>query len=145
MRWLIGLALLVSACGGGSDATNPNQDAQIGGTWSFSHNISDRVVGISCTGSGQIVINQSGTQFTGNANQRGLCTASDGSSVDASGQSSIQGGQVNGMGVSFRGGNCAYTGTASGSPINRLDGQETCQLDAGGQTLNLAGTWSAGR
>jgi hypothetical protein len=142
MRGVVLAALvLMLGCGG---STAPPADVNIAGTWNFGESLSDQSQGISYVGQGQIVISQSGNQFSGTYDEQAVLTTPNGA-FDASSSGNINGGQVDGTGVSFQVTTCGYSGTTSGSPANRLQGQVTCDLDVAGTPLRLTGTWQAGR
>ncbi len=140
---LAAFAVLLAACGGSS--TGPSMPASIGGTWSYSANISNTQLQTSCQATGTVTINQSGSQFSGSNTGNSVCTGPGGTSAGPAG-GTISGGQVTGNSLTFvddQG--CSYSGAASGSPTNRMSGQVTCPLSVGGTTYQFTGTWTASR
>lgn len=138
--------LVVASLGCGGDGTGPSV-LSLAGTWTYSESFSSQAPnqGISCNNTGTINLVQSGSTFTGNFNQTGLCTGP-GGSEDNSGSGSVTGGQINGSQVSFQVPFCQYQGTASGgSPPNRLNGTSFCTIQISGVNVNFAGTWQASR
>lgn len=136
------LILLGSTACGGDSPTEP-QVTSISGTWTYTESFSNSSAGLSCQDEGTITINQSGTNFSGSANQEGVCTDSQGNTYDNSGSGSIGGGQVSGQSVSYSAGGCDYEGTISGSPPNRMTGPVSCTVAVGGTNYVFSGTWTA--
>ena len=137
-------AVTLAAC---SDASGPDV-AQIAGSYSYTFGVSSSSAGLSCQGVGDIALQQTGAQFSGVTNGAVLCTGPAGQLTDQ-GSSPITGGQINGSQVSFEfalfEAGCDASGTASGSPVNRLSGSASCALVVSGQTVLLSGTWQASR
>jgi hypothetical protein len=138
------LSLALAACGG-SDATAPDTVANIAGTWNLSETFSNSSQGISCNATGNVLIAQTGATFTGQVTgSTATCTTPSGpftSNVDGS----ITGGQINGNSVTYSDGTCNWTGTVSGSPINRVSGNLNCTLAVSGQNYPFSGTWQITR
>lgn len=144
MRYITVLlgSILMVACGG--DSTGPANDANVAGQWSFGETLSAPSFSLSYVGTGTVQLSQSGSQFSGTADEQVVVSGPNGS-VNASGSGTISGGQINGNSVSFQASTCDYSGTASGNPTNRLEGTVGCDVDVQGQTIHFTGTWQAGR
>ena len=140
---ILGICFLVAL--GCSDSTGP-APLDLSGVWQYSENISAPSVGVSCTSSGTVTVNQSGANFTGIAvAEEGICSDSQGTVIDNTGTQSISGGQVRGNTVSFQVPNCQLTGTVSGNPPNQMSGTETCTIALAGSNITFTGTWQASR
>jgi len=141
--WLV-LPLVATACGGNS-STGPSGPMSIAGTWSFSVNVSNSGLSTSCTAQGQVTINQNSSQFNGTYSDASTCTGP-GGTTSSNNAGNISGGQISGSQVSFSDdGGCNYTGTGSGSPVNRLSGNVSCTYAISGQNYTFSGTWQASK
>jgi hypothetical protein len=116
----------------------------IAGTWSVAANISNAVLATSCSATDQVVVAQNGSQFSGTYAGTSVCTGP-GGIVANNTAGTIGGGLiVNGTDLSFSDdAGCNYTGSGSGSPVNRLAGHVSCVLAYGGSTYAFTGTWQA--
>lgn len=138
---LAGMVLLV-AC---SDSSGPEGEgpADIEGTWTFEADISDTELTVTCTATGVALIEQSGSQFTGQImNSTGTCSGPDGDfPFDANG--ALVGGTIDDDNVEFDDAACTYTGLATGDEI---DGDVTCLfVDDDGEEITLSGNWQMTR
>lgn len=136
--------LLVVACGGGSN-TGPSPSVDLNGGWQFQTNISNVALQISCQATGAVTLSHSGNNFTGQiTGGQGNCTGP-GGSVALTPGGSITGGQVHSQQVSFNDGDCVYSGSMSGNPVNRLSGNNTCTIAYAGTNYTFTGTWQMSR
>ncbi|HEY7195486.1 MAG TPA: hypothetical protein VH439_17215 [Gemmatimonadales bacterium] len=139
---------VVAACGSSGDAsTGPKAPLNIGGGWSLSVAVSNAAVGMSCQGSGLVSLVQIGSNFTGYVTNSGLvCTGANGATAGGSMDGPLTGGQIDGTTVTVSDGSgCSYTGTASGSPVNRIDGHVTCMVPLNGTVYPFTGPFVATR
>lgn len=128
-------AVLFAACG--SDSTGPS-NANVSGAWSFSmSNLTTSQ--FTCSFSGTMQLNQSGTTFTGTYNASNLTC--NGTNLGASGGTVVNG-TVSGssVGFDFDTQDFHQAGTLSGGSMS---GTATWRLVVSGVTYNLSGTWSA--
>ncbi len=134
MRWIIVIALL-AACG----STGPS--LSLTGSWSYTSSVSNSQLSTSCQSTGTANLSQSGSTFSGSYSASTTCTGPGGIST-ATDQGTYGGGQVNGSAVSFQGGGCSYTGSATS---NAMNGAVSCTVALSGQNYTFSGTWSAQR
>jgi len=150
-------SLGILACG--SDSTAPES---ISGNWTFSDATSNARLSGSCHATGTISITQTGSSFTGTViSGSNSCTVGTQSSTGSIAGSAIGDGRITAPAVSFtdntlteadletlvtkRGGACKYTGTISGSPVNRMTGDETCTVALLDTYFGFSGTWQLSR
>lgn len=136
-------AVGLAGCGG-SDSTGPSPAPNIAGRWIYGVNLSNAPLQVSCQGSGEFDVSQSGNSFSGTGSGTMTCTGPGGSFTDATG-GSIGGGQITGNEVTFTDGECSYHGTFSGTPPNRMSGTVGCPVAISGTVYQFTGTWQAGR
>ncbi|HEY7235476.1 MAG TPA: hypothetical protein VH539_15080 [Gemmatimonadaceae bacterium] len=137
---------LVAACGASSDATAPQGPRNIGGGWSVAIAMSNASLRITCQGNGLMSLVQTGTNFTGYVSNSGLLCTGPGGSAGGSWDGPLTGGQVSGSEVSMSDDTgCSYNGTASGNPVNRIDGHVTCMVPAQGSVYPFSGPFVATR
>lgn len=141
MRWLVGLALLVSACS--SDSTGPTAD--LNGIWSLTASYNNAQTQTTCTLNGQATLAQSGSTFTGQVTGSVVSCANPSGTTVGNADGPLTGGQVHGTVASYSDGSCNYSGTVSGSPANRVQGSVSCQIASGGTTYPFTGTWQLSR
>ena len=144
MRRTIALSFCALTIGcGGSDPTGPVLD--LSGDWSFTANISNAELSVSCSSTGSANLVHSASTFSGSLVFQRFCSGPDRSFED-SGTGRLVGGQVNGNEVSFHDDGelgCSYTGTVSGS--NQMSGTTICAVAISGLTLTFTGPWKAGK
>jgi len=138
------LALAAAACGG--DSSGPSDSTpSLAGAWSLEADVSNSSLQVSCVLTGTVTLTQSGSQFSGQAsNTSGLCTAP-GQSEPFTGDGPLTGGTISGSQVSYTDGICTYTGTMSGDPINRIQGNVSCDFPIQGTDVPMNGTWQLSR
>lgn len=140
---LAGMVLLV-AC---SDSSDPDGDdpVDIEGTWTWSAEVTNDEFELTCSASGEANIEQSGSQFSGQiVNGTGSCSSPEGPlPFDPNG--AIVGGSIDDDNIEFSDDFCDYTGVATGSPINEVDGDVTCVFPIGDEDVTLEGTWQMQR
>jgi hypothetical protein len=137
------LVVLSTACGG--DSTGPSDSTpSLAGGWNIQANISNSAAALTCIATGDLSLTQQGAQFSGSTtNSTGTCSGPGGTAAfDANGP--ISGGQISGSQVSFTDGVCSYTGNATGSPVNLVKGDVSCNFPVQGQNLPMNGTWQNG-
>lgn len=150
--FVAGAALLgLPACGGngGSTPSGP-QNANVAGSWDFAFaNLSATVdgVGVSCSASRRLDINQSGSTFSGTAGGGILFCQSGGVQLSlAFGSEPIINGGVSGNSVSFDFSTPDFhqQGTVSG---NSMSGTASWLVDVGGTVgrIPFTGSWGASR
>ena len=147
MRPILAFPLLIfaiAACGG--DSSGPSDSTvSIGGNWNLQANVSNSGLQVSCVLVGQVSITQSGEQFNGQAsNTEGQCTGP-GGSAPFTGDGPLSGGSIDGSQVSYTDGICSYVGTVSGSPVNLIQGNVSCNFPSQGTTVPMNGTWQLSR
>jgi hypothetical protein len=57
----------------------------------------------------------------------------------------IAGGSIMGNTVTYDASHCSSTGTATGSPVNKIAGSLTCSFPISGQNVPLTGSWQITR
>jgi hypothetical protein len=136
--------LTAAACGG--DSTGPSDSTiSVGGTWNLQANVSNSAVQVSCILVGQVSISQSGAQFNGQAsNTQGKCSGP-GGTFPFTGDGPLSGGSISGNQVSYTDGICSYTGSASGRPVNLIQGNVSCNFPVQGTNIPMSGTWQLSR
>jgi hypothetical protein len=137
-------AIAAVSCGGG-DSTGPDSTRDIGGNWNGTATYNNAQLQITCTFSGSVSIVQSGTNFTGQVTGSVITCIGAGGASSGSGDGPITGGQVNGNTLSYSNGGCTYTGTITGTPANRVEGDVSCDVAIGGTTYPFDGTWQISR
>ena len=139
-RLLLVLSAFLVACS--SDSNSPS--ANISGSWSFTDNISNSTLGVSCMSQGTAAYTQTGTQVSATATVHAVCTGP-GGVADTTGTNTLAG-DIDGDNVSFQDSSgCTLEGTVSGSPSNRMSGTEHCTVAISGQNYAFTGTWSSVR
>lgn len=144
MRFLLlaGTVLLI-ACS--DDSSGPDEPVEVEGTWTWSAEISNPALELTCTGSGEAIIEQSGTQFSGQiVNGTGSCDGPDGT-VPFDPNGAIVGGTIDGDNVEFSDDFCDYTGVATGNPVSEVDGDVTCLFPDGEEDIEMSWTWEMSR
>jgi hypothetical protein len=138
------LLFTIAACGG--DSSGPSDaPLSLAGSWNLQANVSNSGLQVSCVLVGQVSIAQSGEQFNGQAsNTQGQCTGP-GGSEPFTGDGPLSGGSINGSQVSYTDGICSYVGTASGSPVNLIQGNVGCNFPIQGTNVPMNGTWQLSR
>ena len=89
-----------------------------------------------CTGTGTLILWQTGGELSGSIAQTGTCRGS-GRSLDSSTDVEFEGGVVSNNVTAFDVGPCRYTAVAEEPDFVLLEGTVTCE--------NLSGSWSAKR
>lgn len=135
--------LAVTACTDDSPSEPPL--LSIDGSWAYVETYDNAEAGVSCQDEGTLTIQQTGETFSGSFEEEGVCTDSEGATSGTSGSGSAGGGQLSGSDVSFVSGGCAYEGTISGTPPNRMTGDVSCTEVFGGTSYAFSGTWTAAR
>jgi hypothetical protein len=126
------LLIAAAACSAGTEA----KPVDVTGRWAFTETFTDFPHGITCADTGSYDITQTGTTFSGQYAQRGICKTPTG----------VSAGRVVGHTLSFRVTvNCEYSGNAAGMPPRELSGRGVCVLLDGQDTLRFSGTWRATR
>jgi hypothetical protein len=148
-RALFGTLLFATACGGGDGGgtTNPTGAANLAGSWIWQSksNGPNKALGATCVASGQLTLSQSGNQVSGVlANASASCLAG-GDSYEFDPGGDFNNGVVSGNTFIYDDGVCRFTGTASGSPPNKVEGPASCDLDYLGATVPLTGAWEMHR
>jgi hypothetical protein len=138
---LAGMVLLV-ACG--DDSSGPDDGVDIEGTWTWSAEISNVEFELTCDASGDAIIEQSGSQFTGQiVNGTGSCSGPGGSQpFDPNG---AIGGVIDDDNVELSDDFCEYTGVATGNPVTEVDGNVTCVFPTDEEDIQMTGTWQMNR
>lgn len=139
---LAGIVLFV-ACD--DDSSGPDETVDIEGSWSWTAEVLNAELSLTCEGSGDAVIEQSGSQFSGQiTNSTGSCTGPGGEQAfDFNG--AIVGGTIDGDNVEFSDDFCDYSGVATGDPIDDVDGDVTCLFPSGAGNIEMTGTWAMNR
>ena len=134
MRPILAFPLLIfaiAACGG--DSSGPSDSTvSIGGNWNLQANVSNSGLQVSCVLVGQVSITQ--CQCTG-----------PGGSAPFTGDGPLSGGSIDGSQVSYTDGICSYVGTVSGSPVNLIQGNVSCNFPIQGTNVPMNGTWQLSR
>jgi hypothetical protein len=100
----------------------------VGGRWTFTENISDPVLGLSCVNEGTFAFTQEGATFTGTNRQRGDCTFQ-GQPVDNSGTFQITQGSIQRAIIEFTEPGdvvCVYRGDLADNPPTGASGTVSC-------------------
>jgi hypothetical protein len=151
------LATFVFACllasvgcsgGNGARASDAGLDGggRFSGAWTFSEMIVDPSNGIRCNDQGTWTLMQGGSVLTGQDDQTGTCTHTDGTSSDNADSEPIENGTVDGATITFTEEGaipCVYTGTASGDPPAALAGTTACVGTFEGTSYDVTGSWQA--
>jgi len=117
------LAVLAS-CGGSS--TGPKA-ADLSGNWKWSANVTNSTVATSCVISGGFAISQTGSNFTAQASTFGEhCTSPEGPANAIFSGFFSGSGQISGETTTYSFAGCSFTGTATGTPVNRVTGTARC-------------------
>jgi hypothetical protein len=146
-RTLVGTLLVVWACGGGDSggSATPTGTANLAGGWIWQSNGSNSELGVTCVASGQLTLTQADNQVSGVlANSAASCLAS-GHSYQFDPGGDFTNGVVSGNTFTYNDPVCQFTGTASGSPPNKVEGPASCNLDYLGVQIPLTGTWEMHR
>ncbi len=145
------IMLVIVGCGSDSTTGPSEQNAQVGGLWSYSTDALSGGTGVSCFISNvDLSLNQTGTTFTGNANGGRINCMVDGQTVlDSSfGSQVVVNGTMSGNNVSFDIETPAWHHSGSVSVSgNRMSGTVTLTIDLGGTTgsVDIACNWRAAR
>jgi hypothetical protein len=131
------VALAIAAC---SDSTEPGAH-DLEGNWAYTATISSTQIAGTCSTTGTIDLNQSGSSLDGDTDGTISCTGP-GGTVSESGSGSIDG-SLDGDTVTFDDGECTYTGTVQSE--NAMGGNLSCAIDVDGTAYPFTGTWSATR
>ena len=135
------LAVLAS-CGGNS--TGP-KTADLSGAWKWSANVSNSTAATSCVISGGFAISQTGSNFTAQASTFGeSCTSPQGPANAVYSGFMSGSGQISGATATYSFAGCSFTGTATGTPVNRVSGTARCS-DVDGPTYPFDGTFVMSR
>ena len=142
---VVGAAAALAACGS-SSSTGPTAVPDISGTWTVGASVSNAGLQVTCSLQGTATLQESGSNFSGTFSGSTTTCTGPGGTVTGNDDGPITGGQIVGSTVTYNDGQgCAYTGTVTGTPSNRVQGSVTCQLAVAGQTYTFTGTWTAGR
>jgi len=134
---------LVTFAGCDDAGTNPNT-VDFSGQWHYVESMTDVPNGITCNSDGMYRLSQTGTMFSGDYVQTGLCRTP-GGFVNNADSGSVANGVVVGRTIRFKSGfYCDYDG-ALDPATGRLAGRSLCILVGGGDSITLNGTWSAQR
>jgi hypothetical protein len=134
---------VLAACGG--ESTGPNSTANIGGTWQVVASISNAGLQLSCTASGVVSVSESGQNFTGQVSGSSETCTGPGGSISDTIDGPLTGGQISGSSVSYSDGDCTYTGSMTGDPVNLIKGPVSCTIPIQGQNYQFTGTWQISR
>jgi hypothetical protein len=135
--------LLITACGSDGDGIGPGA-ADVSGSWQFRSAFGNETVLANCQAAGEVFIQQSGSNFTGQVNGgQGVCTSSV-TFVPTVPGGSIAGGRIDGSNVSYTNGPCDYTGVIAGN-ARRMSGGMECALTVGEAEHAFTGTWEMTR
>ena len=137
-------SMAAASCGGG-DSVGPNGTRDISGNWSLTANINSTQLQTTCTLDGVVAITQNGTTFTGQVSGSVVVCSGPGGTTSSSADGPVTGGQINGNEASYSDGQCTYTGTITGTPANRGQGNVNCSIPLGGTSYPFAGTWQISR
>lgn len=139
---LAGLVLFL----GCSDSNDPGDGpVDIEGTWTWSAEFGSDVLELSCSASGGAIVEQSGSQFSGQiVNGSGACSGP-GGSLPFDPDGAIVGGTIDDDNVEFEDASCEYTGIATGDPVDEIDGDMTCVFFIDGEDVEMTGTWQMER
>lgn len=148
--WLV-LPFVMAACDRVTDTGPIVVPMSIGGNWSFSVNVSNAEVSVSCQIEGTMSVRQAAYGIANSA--WGLAACTDHSETYTQEVDwDINEGSVYGTEVSFRDLQCIYMGSGSGSPrINQLSGNVACTgpqanaLWSAFKNYTFVGTWQASR
>ena len=80
-------------------------------------------------------------QVSGSAIQ---CTTPDGT-ASGTADGPLTGGQLNGNKVSYSDGECSYSGSITGNPPNRAQGNVNCSVPVAGTSYPFTGSWQLSR
>ena len=142
-RFVAAAVVLAAACGGSDKTTGPTN---ISGTWQFSDAVNNQQLSESCTSTASVNIVQNGSTFRGTVVSGSQTCNGPGGQTSGSLAGGTMGGLINGASVSFSDvGGCFFTGTLSGSPVNRVSGNETCMVPIQGTSYTFTGTWQVTR
>ena len=142
---------IVCALGGllvgcGEAATNPNT-ADFAGAWRYVETMRDLSAGVSCADTGVYRLSQTGTDFAGDYVQSGVCQTTMGF-LDNTDSGGVANGVVVGRTLRFTAAQvCDYDGKLDPNS-GGISGHLLCLLadaPAPGDTIRLAGTWTATR
>lgn len=144
MRRLLTLAVLVAACGGDDSLGPPPPPGfDAAGDWSYTEQLQDRSLGITCNDHGILTLAVTGSTVTGSGLVVTTCTGP-GGTVSDSGVVPITAGTLSGAAIAFHVDVCTYSGTlyTSGGQV-LASGTTSCDVDAGGPVVHLRGSWHA--
>ena len=142
---VVALLLLAPNCGGDSGSTGPGSTPDVTGNWTAVATYNNAQLQTTCTFNGSVSIAQSGTTFTGQVTGSVVTCVGPGGTASGNFDGPITGGQISGSTMNYSSGECTYTGTISGSPANRVQGNVSCNVAIGGTTYPFNGTWQISR
>ena len=140
--FVVWLAVIVGACSGGGPSGPEEQDANIGGTWTYAAtNLASG--GFTCNASLTLSLTQSSGTFHGSYFGTLTCFGG-GDQITEPVQGQVTGGTVNGNGIAFNidTSDFHHTGSVSGGSMS---GTATMRLVLEGEQFTLTGPWSASR
>lgn len=138
--------LLAAACASGE--TTAPKPLTLTGTWQQSAHLVDAVNGDSHAHLGTFALVQSGENFDGSGEQRGLCstpTTHYTGPLSDEAPFTIIGGTIVGRTVSFQRDICQYTGSFVAGRTDRITGTATCQYTSNGKNYQFSGGWQPDR
>ena len=134
------LAVVVSC----DNSTGPKA-ADLSGGWKWSANVSNSTLSTSCVLSGGFGISQRGSNFTAEAVTYGESCISPEGQGNAIYSGLLSGnGQISGATATYSFAGCNFTGTITGTPVNRVSGTATCS-DVAGPSYPFDGTFVMSR
>jgi hypothetical protein len=143
---LLSMVLLASACSSADNGTTaPTGTAEVAGPWRWLANVSNSQFGVSCAEYGQLTLSQSGDQVSGVLENASAVCLANGHAYQFDPGEQFTGGVDSVNDFRYSDAACRFTGTLSGSPANKAQGQALCDIHSADLNVTVAGRWDMER
>jgi hypothetical protein len=148
---LLGLVVLLAACveidntpASPSEPPAPSAPISMTGVWHHTSNVRNQSLGLLCTSTGTLSLDQPDSTFTGTYEVTSVCSSAAGTTTGQN--TGLISGEIHGTSVFFTNdAGCIYSGTVGADPADQASGTGLCNSVVGGSTYSFTGTWLAGR
>jgi hypothetical protein len=114
------------------------------GVWHHTSNVRNQSLGMLCTSTGTLSLDQPDSTFTGTYEVTSVCSSAGGTTTGQN--SGLISGEIHGASVFFTNdAGCIYSGTVRANPADQASGTGLCNSDVGGTIYSFTGTWLAGK